>query len=167
MGSLPYLKPDRLSDVLAAIQSMAMSERSSLDCRQWAEVISGDVTKDTYWRLVFREHTELFRESPDNEDHFALIWRRALPRRFYRPERRLLSQEEYDLLSCDQRQWVSRPPVPEDQLKTLIDIAVTLHARQQEQGKSWVPLVANLPSVIVGALLTIGGSYLMWKVSGR
>jgi hypothetical protein len=94
MNNSPFLKPNRLSDVIAAIQFMAMNERSSLSCKQWAEAISGDESKETYWRMIFEDHIELFRKSPGLVDHYALIWRRALPRRYFRPEGRMLSQVE-------------------------------------------------------------------------
>ncbi len=154
---LAYLKPDRLSDVLAAIQFMAMNERSSLDCKRWAKSISGDEAKDAYWRAIFEEHTELFRKSPDDADHFALIWRRALPRRYYRPERKMLTDAEYHALPEAERPWVSRPPVPEDQIKTLVDIAITLHARQQEQHRDWrwwIPSVATFVAAVLGGVAT-------------
>src|ERR1051325_10327333 len=132
-----YLKPNRLADVIAAIQSMAINERSSLSCKHWAENISGDQNRDAYWREVFDDHPELFRKSPDDPDHYALIWRRALPRLLYRPERRMLSLAEFEQLPATEKRWVSRPPVPETQVKTLVDIAITLHSRQLEQKRDW------------------------------
>src|SRR5258706_2347929 len=110
MGNAPYLKPNRLADVIAAIQFMAMNERSSLSCKRWAEEISGDASKEADWRAIFNDHTEFFRKSPDNVDNYALIWRRALPRRYYRHEARMLAQAEFDALSPEKKKWVSRPP---------------------------------------------------------
>ncbi len=150
-----------MADVIAAIQFMAMHERSSLSCKHWAAAISGDDSKDAHWRTVFEDHTELFRKSPDDDDHYALIWRRALPRRFYRPEGRMLSQMEFDALPADQKRWASRPPVPEAQIKTLVDVAITLHARQQEQRRDWrwwVPIGASFIASGLGALVGILGA---------
>lgn len=160
MGTAPYLRPNRLSDVISAIQFMAMNERSSLPCKQWAEGISGDTLKEGYWRMVFDEHTELFRKSPDNADHYALIWRRALPRLFFRPERRMLTQDEYKALPAEKKAWVSRPQVPEDQVKTLVDIAVALHAKQYEHDQRWqwwVTLLFNAAAAAIGAGIAILG----------
>jgi hypothetical protein len=160
MSHSPYLKSNRLADVIAAIQFMAMNERSSLSCNDWAKNISGGQHDASYWRTIFEDHTEFFRKSPDDPDHYALIWRRALPRRYYRHERRMLAQAEFDALSADQRKWVSRPPVPEAQIKTLVDIAITLHARQDEQHRDWrwwVPIVASFVGSLVGAIIGIWG----------
>ena len=134
---------------------MATHERSSLDCARWAEAISGDETKAAYWRTIFEEHTELFRKSPDNPDHYALIWRRALPWRYYRREQKMLTEAEFEALTGDQREWVSRPPVPEGQMKTLFDIAVTLHGRQQEQNRWWVPSAMSLAGVVLGVVVGV------------
>lgn len=139
---------------------MAMNERSSLNCRQWAQGISGDECKDAYWRAVFDEHAELFRKSPDDPDHYALIWRRALPRRYSRHDGRMLSQEEFDALPANKKKWVSRPPVPETQIKTLVDIAITLHARQVEQHRDWrwwVPIAASFVGTLIGAGVALVG----------
>lgn len=160
MSNSPYLKPNRLADVIAAIQFLAMNERSSLSCKQWAEAISGDESKEPYWRAIFQDHTELFRKSPDDPDHYALIWRRALPRRYFRPERKMLSQVEFEALPADKKKWVSRPPVPEAQIKTLVDIAITLHSRQLEQHRDWrwwVPVVMSFVGSVLGAILGVLG----------
>ncbi len=133
MTKVPYLKPNRLADVIAAIQFMSLHVRSSQPCAKWAHYISGDETKADHWRKVFNEHPEFFRKSPDNEDHYALIWRRASPRLFYRKEDRLVTKPEYDQLSIDERSFVSRVRVPDAEIKTLIDIAIELHAKAREQ----------------------------------
>lgn len=156
MAYAPYLKPNRLSDVIAAIQFMAMNERSSLSCKDWAKGISGDDAKEAYWRTVLDDHSELFRKSPDDADHYALIWRRALPRLFSRTKRQMLTQEQYDALPTKEKALVSRPPVPEDQLRTLVDIAIALHAKQYErhtQWHWWVTVLANMLSAALGAVL--------------
>jgi hypothetical protein len=166
MSELPYLKPNRLADVIAAIQFMAMNERSSLSCQQWARAISGDESRDAYWRTIYEDHSELFRKSPDDPDHYALIWRRALPRRYYRPERKMLTVAEYEALPEAERRWVSRPPVPEDQIRTLVDIAITLHARQQEQHRDWrwwIPSLTTFVAAVLGGVATVLVSILVRK----
>jgi hypothetical protein len=163
MSNAFYLRPNRLADVVAAIQFMAVNGRSSLSCKQWAQNISGDDSKESHWRTIFQEHAEFFRPSPDDVDHYALIWRRALPRRFFRHEGRMLTQAEFQALTPDEKKWVSRPPVPETQIKTLIDIAVTLHARQEEQRRDWrwwVPLVMSFIGSIAGAVIGVAAASL-------
>src|SRR5262249_43520001 len=92
------------------------------------------------------------------EDHFALIWRRASPRLFYRKQDRLLTKPEYDRLPVEEQASVSRVRVPEAEIKTLVDIAIELHSKAREQQTDWrwwVPIVASatvtLAAVLVGA----------------
>jgi hypothetical protein len=152
----PYLIPSRLADVIAAIQAMANSERSSLPCAIWAENISGTPDRADHWRNVFDAHTELFRKSPNDHDHYALIWRRSMPRRFYRPTRTLLSEPEFAALTPDQQALASRPPIPDGQVKTLVDIAITLHARQTDQRRDWrwwIPIGTGFLGSVVGGVI--------------
>lgn len=158
MTEVPYLKPNRLADVIAAIQFMSLNVRSSQPCEKWADYISGDKGKADHWREVFDDHPEFFRKSPDNVDHYALIWRRASPRLFYRKEDRLLSKPEYDQLSAEERTFVSRVRVPDAEIKTLIDIAIELHAKAREQHTDWrwwVPTVASFVGSLVAVLLGV------------
>jgi hypothetical protein len=137
---------------------MANNERSSLTCKQWAKAISGDETKESDWRAVFQEHSEFFRSSAGEADRYALVWRRAMPRRYFRHQNKLLSQSELDELTPEQKKWVSRPPVSEAQIKTLVEMAITLHASEQEQRRDWrwwVPSVMGFVGSIVGAAIGV------------
>src|SRR5579859_1298894 len=80
----PYLKDNRLGDVLAAVQVMALHPQYRLSCAKWADGICGDESKAEYWKVIFDEHPEFFRKSSSVADNYALIWRRALPRRYNR-----------------------------------------------------------------------------------
>lgn len=154
--SSPYLISGRLADVIAAIQFMSMNEQSSVPCEKWAEGISGDKAKGDHWRKVFDEHPEFFRRSPNYQDHYALIWRRALPRRFFRKESRTLSQAEFDALPVTDKAEVSRLRVPDQDIKTLIYLAADLHAKAREQQTDkrwWVPIVASFLGSLVAVLL--------------
>ncbi|TGR88746.1 N-carbamoyl-L-amino acid amidohydrolase [Mesorhizobium sp. M2D.F.Ca.ET.223.01.1.1] len=144
-----------MADVIAAIQFMSTNERSSLPCEDWAEGISGNKAKSTHWQKVFDEHPEFFRRSPNYEGYYALIWRRASPRLFFRKEGRLLTQAEYNGLPDLDKTLVSRPPVPTQQIKTLIDLAVELHAKAREQHTDWrwwVPIVTSFLGSFIGVL---------------
>jgi hypothetical protein len=158
MARSPYLKPNRLADIIAAIQFMAMHERSTLLPENWAHGISGDEDKAAHWDVVFRDHPEFFRPSPNNPGFYALIWRQALPRLYYRSESRMITPAEYAAMTQQQRGLVSRPPVPEQQVKTLIDIAIGLHEKARQQHADWrwwVPIVASFVGSLVAVLLGI------------
>jgi hypothetical protein len=152
----PYLAENRLPDVVAAIQFMSLNDRSSLRPAEWSEGISGDTAKAAHWQRVFEEHSEFFRRSPNYEGHYALIWRRASPRLFFRKEGKMLTQTEFDKLPDADKRLVSRPRVPEQEIKTLIDIAIELHAKAREQHTDWrwwVPTVASFFGSLIAVLL--------------
>jgi hypothetical protein len=160
MSAHPYLKPNRLQDIIAAIQVMSLYERSSLQSEVWADRISGEKAKANYWEGVFSEHPEFFRRSPDREHRYALVWRRALARRFDRRFNRPLTDDELKVLPPEDMRFISRLPVSESQVQTLINIAITLHAKALENKHDYRWLIAQLTTLlaagggaIVGALL--------------
>jgi len=160
-SELPYMKPGRLADLLAAIQTMAIHERYRRSSADWAHLISGDANRATYWKTVFDEHPEFFRPSPQHPDEYALVWRRASSR--YRREiGRVLEQEEIDKPDAQNRsQHLSRPPVPEAQIRTLLDTAINLHQKAVEERRDrrlWIASLTAIVSTIgsfVGALVGV------------
>jgi hypothetical protein len=151
----PYLKPNRLGDVLAAIQTMAVYGRYRVSCATWADRISGDKEKARHWRTVFEEHPEFFRRSA-NADNYSLALRRAHPRRFHRGNREILSDEEYEALKDEEKKDISRAPLQEAQIRILTDIAINLHARAVDAHRDWrwwVAPVLSLFGSFVGAIL--------------
>ena len=108
----PYLKDNRLADVLAALQVMALSSEYRMSCKGWAYKISGDEGRSDYWRTIFDEHQEFFRRSTA-EDNYALIWRRASPRRYNVETHEFITDVEFDALPTKEKLKIIRPPVPE------------------------------------------------------
>lgn len=158
MSKSPYLKPGRLADVIAAIQFMSMNERSSLLPGEWAEGVTGDTAKADHWETVFREHPEFFRKSPTHKGRYALIWRRALPQLYFRLESRMVTHAELAKMPEKHRAFVSRPPVPEQQIETLIDLAIDLHEKAVQQHTDWrwwVPTAASFAGALLAVLLGV------------
>src|SRR5437870_6400278 len=125
-----YLKPNRLPDVLAGIQIMALYERHRNSTKRWAGILSGDEEQGPYWKRVFDEHPEFFRKSanPEHEGDYSLLWRRALPQIYHRRQRKNLSDEELERIPHQERdRYVVRPSVPASQIKTRMDTALQLH----------------------------------------
>jgi hypothetical protein len=160
----PYLKANRLPDLLAAIQTMALFERYRRPASKWADLISGDEDKAPYWKAIFDEHREFFRPSIAHPGEYALVWRRAGNSRYHRGIGRVLEQTEIDALSVEERsRYMSRPPVPESQIKTLLDTAINLHQKAIDAHRDrrwWItPLTAILSTIgsftgaIIGARL--------------
>jgi hypothetical protein len=148
----PYLRPNRLTDLLAAIQTMALFDRYRRPAKRWAYLISGDESREDYWREIFDQHPEFFRPSSAHSGQYALVWRRAGNGRYHRSFGRILDQTEYDALSLDdKKRYISRPPVPEDQIKTLLDTAIHLHEKAvdaRRERRWWVtPVIAVLSTL--------------------
>ena len=58
----PYTdNPQRLADVIAAIQVMGTYKFYKLDFAGWADRIAGDDTRGEYWKTMFEQHPEFFR----------------------------------------------------------------------------------------------------------
>jgi hypothetical protein len=121
----PYLKPNRLGDVLAAIQAMALHKQYRQSCADWADWISGEKNRSDYWEQVLDDHPEFFRRSRVDRD-YALIWRRAL-----------VTNKEYEALTEQEKQKVGQPAVPEAQIKTLVDMAINLHGEALAASRDW------------------------------
>lgn len=159
MKESPYLKdPNRLGDVIAAIQAMAVYKFYKQSFEDWADRISADKGQAHKWEKVFIEHPEFFRLDGARQKA-SLVWRRQFPRRYDVDRERVFTVEEYSALSPAQSERVSRIPLSSGDIKALVDTAVNLHSRALEYQKDrrwWVALasaVGGLVGALVGKLL--------------
>jgi hypothetical protein len=107
----PYLSdPERLADVIAAIQAMSTYKFYKLDFAVWADRIVGDDTKAAHWKSVFEEHPEFFRLDAGHVKA-SLIWRRQHQKRFDVDSESKITKEEFDSLTLQQKARVSRTPL--------------------------------------------------------
>jgi len=156
----PYLyDPNRLGDVIAAIQAMATYKYYKLTFPKWADRISADEKQADKWKAVFLQHPEFFRLDSAREKA-SLVWRRQFPKRYDVDTQRVLTNTEYDALSPEKKLRISRTPLSSTDIKAMVDTAVNLHSRALEHQKErrwWTALaggVGGLTGSIVGALLT-------------
>lgn len=152
----PYLKDNRLSDVIAAITALGTYKFYKLDVARWTERITGKQDDGDRWRLVFTEHPEFFRRTSEG-DKVSLVWRRQFPRNFdVDAEIEHLPDHEIQGLTESR---ISRRPLTPNELTELIGVAIKLHDRALEQKKAkgwWLPLATgglSLVGVVIGALL--------------
>lgn len=152
----PYLKPQRLPDVIAAITALGTYKFYKLDVEKWADRITGSEENAAHWRTLFQEHPEFFRYASDRRK-VSLVLRRQFPRNFNvdeEPEE--LPDHEVDGLTESR---ISRRPLAPAELTELVGFAIRLHDRALEQQKAttwWIPLAAAGLSFL-GAL---AGAYL-------
>ena len=155
-----YLAKDRLGDVISAIQVMGSNEAFAARVDYWAERITGDKKAAAQCEIILQEHREFFRrfERSDGEEYYSLVWRHCLP---------YLDKETGQTISSSEfRQraghgTIGRRPLTPEEIKSLTEIAIELHAKAVEQSRDWrwwVPLAASFLGVVVGALIGFFGA---------
>ncbi|KAF5430553.1 hypothetical protein C5S42_00275 [Candidatus Methanomarinus sp.] len=164
MSSSPYLNdPQRVADVIAAIQVMAVYKFYKLDFARWAERISADSSQASHWQKVFEEHPEFFRLDT-KKAKASLVWRRQHPKRYHVDKELELSKEELtQLLSDEKDSRVSRRPLSPDDINTLITTAINLHSRALEEQKErrwWYNLIVTVFVAIASLIGAAIGGYL-------
>jgi hypothetical protein len=152
--SSPYLKnASRLADVLAAIQVMGSYPWATRDEAKWQEKL-GQPLSAISWTEVFGDHPEFFRIN--DEGGVTLRWRHGYDRSFRPSELRELSFSELEALSAEQRKDLSRKPLTDGQIETLLKTAIELHTRSvaYAQERRWLtPLLFALLGTIAGVVL--------------
>ena len=161
MKKSPYLKNDnRLAEVISAIQVLSVYKYYKLDFKKWANRISGNDSDSEHWKNIFLEHPEFFRVNVE-EDKASLVWRRTKPMRFCVNTEKNLSFEEFNKLKKNNElKNISRSPLSNSEIETLITTAINIHSRaiEQEKNKRWwvipaISSVSGLVGVILGSIL--------------
>lgn len=154
----PYVaESHRLGDVLAAIQAMATYTYYKLDFKGWADRISGDESMADHWRTVILEHPEFFRLDSAKQKA-SLIWRRQYPKLFHIDRETQITRAEFETLEPEERLRVSRNRLSADDIRSLIQAAIDLHARaleQQRERRWWIPLIASGAGGLLGAVIGV------------
>lgn len=164
MTNSPYLKDDaRLADVIAAIQAMSIYRFYKLDFAGWSDRISGESDKGEHWRQVFIEHPEFFRLDSAREKA-SLVARRQHPKNYNVDTRRQIETTELREMDESQKARISRSPLSQEEIASLIQTAVELHSRALDQAKDrrwWLPVLtafigaaSGITGTLLGALLT-------------
>lgn len=152
----PYLaNSGRLADVIAAIQAMGTYKFYKLSFEGWADRITANKNQALYWKNIFEQHPEFFRLDSAREKA-SLVWRRQYPKRFHVDLQKRQTVEAFQALSEDQKGRVSRDPLTPDDIKTLVDTAISLHSRALESEharKWWIPLASSAVGGLLGAIL--------------
>lgn len=158
----PYItNPNRLADVIAAIQAMAVYGFHMCSFETWASQIVGDASQGAYWKKVFEDHPEFFRLDTTRQ-RASLVWRRQFPKRYHVDAAKQLPEEEIEELSEEDRARISRAPLSPADIKTLIDTAISLYSRAveaQREKRWWIPLATGILGFAGGLLGAILGAY--------
>ena len=156
MPKSPYLnEPTRLPEVLSAIQVMGTYKFYKLDFAGWADRISGDAKQADHWKRVFEEHPEFFRLDA-GRGKASLVWRRTYQKLYDVDKEEKITRERFHQLTVEEKTRISRNPLTNADISTLISTAIQLHSRaleHQQDKRWWISGVVGLLGVIVGAVI--------------
>lgn len=152
----PYTKnSNRLADVIAAIQVMGTYKYYKLDFAGWADRIEGKSDTGEYWRTVFEQHPEFFRLD-SKQKKASLVWRRNHQKLYDVDAEEKISKDIFKNLTEDQKLKISRTPLTNADVSTLISTAINLHSGELSHKKDsrwWISGAIGLAGVILGAVI--------------
>ena len=156
----PYLRhPERLADVVAALQFMGPYKFDNNTPSEWEKGIGGPPKSAKSWSDVFKEHPEFFRISKEKlfEEKITLVWRRARERLYDTLNGNKMTQVDLKDWSEEQKKdRLSREPLSTEQTTAMIEIAIKMQTSaiaRREELRWWVPVVVGVLGIFVGALL--------------
>ena len=148
---------NRLADVIAAIQVMATYKFYKADHSTWAKRIEGNESNGEYWKTIFEDHPEFFRLG-GGRNKASLVWRRNYQKLYNVDLEEKISREKFKALTDEQRVRISRVPLSNDDISTLINTAINLHSSEIDHKKDsrwWVAIVSGLVGIIIGSLIKV------------
>ena len=152
----PYTENDnRLSDVVAAIQVMATYKYYKLDFSGWAKRIEGDDSRGEYWKAVFKQHPEFFRLG-GGRNKASLVWRRNYQKLYNVDIEEKITRDDYRNLTKEEKARISRIPLSNSDISTLINTAINIHSSELDHKKEsrWrISGAIGLLGVIIGAVI--------------
>jgi len=153
----PYISNEnRLSDVISAIQVMAVYKFYKLDFKGWADRICGDEAEAAHWKTLFKEHPEFFRLDQKRE-RASLVWRRTFPKN-YNVDTEAAISVKLASLSEEERERISRRPLTNEDISTLMNTAIHLHSKaleQKQERRWWIPGVLGFAAGLVPFVLKL------------
>ncbi len=154
----PYLRdPERLNNIIAAIQVMGTYKFYKLDIEKWAQRIQGVDASADYWKIIFKDHPEFFRIDTTGQKA-SLVWRRSHPKLYDVDQEKKIPRDEYISLDTTAKKRITRTPLDPKDIEALISTAIQLHSRAIEHKKEkrwWVPSVISASSALLGVILGV------------
>ena len=153
MTENPYLKDDRLADVISAITALGTYKFYKMDFAGWSDRISGSVANAKHWKTVFAEHREFFRIDSKGE-RASLVWRRQKPKTFNVDTLNEILPKDVKNLNTQEILRYSRTPLAASEVAALIDTAIRLHeaALSRRESNRWlVTLITGFIGAVVGS----------------
>ena len=154
----PYIaNPNRLSDLIAAIQVLGTYKYASRHLEKWEKRLGRTPVSAVNWKTVFDQHPEFF---TTQESDVSLVWRRSRERNYDTFARKLLSREDAIELAKEDNEAhekrLTRPPLDTIEVSKLVDIAISLHEREirhAQERRWWITAVV----AVVGLIISVAG----------
>lgn len=132
-----YGDPNRLADVMALIQVLALDERTHRSENGLASELQGNPMSASSWNDLAKQHSEFFRvyKGEDRQNVISLIARHVSPKN-----------------EAGVREMSS------DFVGKLLEAAISLHDREMSRRESWkwvVPVLIAMITSIISIILTI------------
>jgi hypothetical protein len=174
-----YLEhPERLSDIMAAIQVMGTHIWDSRPIDHWIGVLGQrPVSVDSgRWEDVFDRHPEFFgndvwkQNVNETQVSYYLRWRRVGERTIDPLSLKELSNEEIEALKVKgeyDKKKLARKALTPDQIGTLLNAAIELQDRAvgfEARSRWWLPIVISIVTALLGLLGVLVGAMLKTKV---
>lgn len=150
----PYIaNPNRLADLIAAIQVLGTYRFASRHLEKWEKRLGRTPVSAPDWKTVFTQHPEFFTTQGDN---ISLVWRRSRERNYDTHERKILSRDDAMGMAEKENEnnenRLTRPPLEAAEVSNLIDIAVRLHEREinhTQERRWWITAVVAIVGLII------------------
>ena len=152
------LRGARLGDVISLIQVLATTSWHAIKEEHW-EYYFGKPQSADHWKPVLLEHPEFFRV--ENNGDAALKWRWAYERTFDPQRLQHYELSEIRDMPIEEKKKLHREPLTPEQVSTLMNAAIELHARalaQQQESRWWIPIAWSFGGGLLGAILGVLGA---------
>lgn len=127
-----YTKNQRLADVLALIQVLALDKKTHRSEDGLQIELQGKPRSSASWMGVAKEHSEFFRVHEGRVNPISLVARHVTP------------ENEYDERSLDNAF-----------VQTLMRTAIDMHDREEKRKDRWFQIFQTLVSGVIGGLIAL------------
>jgi hypothetical protein len=132
---ITYAKPERLTDVMALIQVLALDKYTHRTEKKLREEMQQDVPNSgSSWTEVARQHPEFFRVNPKSGHPVSLV------------SRHVMEKEP----NSDRR-----PSLDGRFVESLLASAIDIHDRQVRRSEKWTILIPVWVALVTGAIALI------------
>ena len=132
-SELPYTKPNRLADVLALIQVLALAKYRHRSDKGLTDTMQVAPRSASSWKEIAQQHPEFFRVNEAEHLGISLVSTHVLP-----------------------KHESGNRELPSDFLSILFQTAINLHDREQNRAHHWNVYIPILVAVVAGFFTIFG-----------